>query len=420
MCRSLDSSPGCRYNNKKQKEVAKYMIFKQFQELSLSSLGFGAMRLPLLADGNTIDQQALDRMVDTAMAAGVNYYDTAQPYHGGMSEVALGKSLARYPRSSWYLADKFPGHQNVPGVRELQPEEVFEAQLKRCGVDYFDFYLLHNVNENSMRYYCNPDKHYLEYFLKQKENGRIKHFGFSCHGAPDSLKQFLDQYGKYMEFCQIQLNYLDWKLQDAERKCEILREAGLPVWVMEPVRGGKLASLGEEAEAEMRTLRPEESTAAWAFRWLQTIPQPTVVLSGMSNQAQMEDNIRTFSSEAPHNSEELALLGKIAKSMMGSIPCTACRYCCAGCPIGIDIPNLLNMSNETELGRVSINIMMRYSAIEEGKRAEDCIACGQCREICPQRIDVPAELEKLAKKISEQTTWEEICRQREAAAAANR
>ena len=354
------------------------------------------------------------------MAAGVNYYDTAQPYHGGMSEVALGKSLARYPRSSWYLADKFPGHQNVPGVRELQPEEVFEAQLKRCGVDYFDFYLLHNVNENSMRYYCNPDKHYLEYFLKQKENGRIKHFGFSCHGAPDSLKQFLDQYGKYMEFCQIQLNYLDWKLQDAERKCEILREAGLPVWVMEPVRGGKLASLGEEAEAEMRTLRPEESTAAWAFRWLQTIPQPTVVLSGMSNQAQMEDNIRTFSSEAPLNSEELALLGKIAKSMMGSIPCTACRYCCAGCPIGIDIPNLLNMSNETELGRVSINIMMRYSAIEEGKRAEDCIACGQCREICPQRIDVPAELEKLAKKISEQTTWEEICRQREAAAVANR
>ncbi len=395
------------------------MIFKQFQDLSLSSLGFGAMRLPLLADGNTIDQQALDRMVDTAMAAGVNYYDTAQPYHGGLSEVAIGKSLSRFPRDSWYLADKYPGHQNVPGVKELLPDEVFETQLKRCGVDYFDFYLLHNVNENSMRYYCNPEKHYLEYFLQQKENGRIRHLGFSCHAAPDALKLFLDQYGKYMEFCQIQLNYLDWKLQDAEKKCELIREAGLPVWVMEPVRGGKLASLGEETEAQMRAMRPDESVAAWAFRWLQTVPRPTVILSGMSNQVQMEDNIRTFSSEAPLNSKELALLDSVAKSMMGSIPCTACRYCCAGCPMGIDIPNLLNMSNEAELGKVSINIMMRYSAIDKDKRAEACIACGQCREICPQKIDVPAELGKLAKKLAAQTTWEEICRQREAAAAAN-
>ena len=395
------------------------MIFKLFQDLSLSSLGFGAMRLPLLADGNTIDQQALDRMVDTAMAAGVNYYDTAQPYHGGLSEVAIGKSLSRFPRDSWYLADKYPGHQNVPGVKELLPDEVFEAQLKRCGVDYFDFYLLHNVNENSMRYYCNPEKHYLEYFLQQKEKGRIRHLGFSCHAGPDALKLFLDQYGKYMEFCQIQLNYLDWKLQDAEKKCELIREAGLPVWVMEPVRGGKLASLGEETEAQMRAMRPDESVAAWAFRWLQTVPRPTVILSGMSNQAQMEDNIRTFSSEAPLNSKELALLDSVAKSMMGSIPCTACRYCCAGCPMGIDIPKLLNMSNEAELDKVSIFIMMRYSAIEKDKRAEACIACGQCREICPQKINVPVELEKLAKKIAGQTTWEEICRQREAVAAAN-
>ena len=397
------------------------MIFNPFQELSLSSLGFGAMRLPLEADGKTIDRQALDRMVDTAMAAGVNYYDTAYPYHDGLSEVEIGRSLARYPRESWYLADKFPGHQNVPGVKELQAEEVFEKQLKRCGVDYFDFYLLHNVNENSMHYYCNPDKqHYLAYFLQQKENGRIRHLGFSCHASPDALEQFLDQYGKYMEFCQIQLNYLDWKLQDAEKKCEILREAGLPVWVMEPVRGGKLASLGEGAEAELRAMRPAESIASWAFRWLQTVPQPTVVLSGMSTQEQMEDNIRTFSAEAPLDDRELALIGRIAGSMMGSIPCTACRYCCAGCPMEIDIPKLLNMSNETEMGKVSINIMMRYSAIEKGKRAEACIACGQCREVCPQKIDVPTELAKLAERLAGQTTWEEICRQREAAAAANK
>ena len=232
------------------------MLYNDFQGERLSALGFGAMRLPVLEDGS-IDQAHLDRMVDAAMAAGVNYFDTAHPYHGGKSEVCLGKSLARYPRESWNLADKFPGHQNVKGVKPVTPEGIFEEQLRRCGVDYFDFYLLHNVNENSLAcYYGHPENRFMDYFLEQKARGRIRHLGFSCHAAPAGLEQFLALYGKDLEFCQIQLNYVDWTLQDARRKCEILREAGLPVWVMEPVRGGKLAAFDAGTEARLRALRP--------------------------------------------------------------------------------------------------------------------------------------------------------------------
>ena len=392
------------------------MLHNQFQDLQLSALGFGAMRLPLLPDGSgAIDQAELDRMVDAAMAAGVNYFDTAHPYHDGKSEGAIGRSLARYPRETWHLADKFPGHQNVHGVKELQPAEVFEEQLKRCGVDYFDFYLLHNVNEQSMAYYCNPEKHCLDYFLEQKAKGRIRHLGFSCHAGPEALQEFVDRYGKDLEFCQIQLNYVDWKLQDAEKKVEILRKAGLPIWVMEPVRGGKLASFAEETEAEMHALRPDESCAAWAFRWLQSVPKPTVILSGMSNLKQMKDNLKTFSGEKPLNAAELAVLEKIAKDMQGRIPCTGCRYCCAGCPVGLNIPMILSMANELQVSS-SMNLMMRYSALGDGKRAADCIACGQCREACPQKIDVPAEMAKFAEAISTQKTWEEVCRERAEAA----
>ena len=393
------------------------MLHNQFQDLQLSALGFGAMRLPLLPDGSgAIDQAELDRMVDAAMAAGVNYFDTAHPYHDGKSEGAIGRSLARYPRKTWHLADKFPGHQNVHGVKELQPAEVFEEQLQRCGVDYFDFYLLHNVNEQSMAYYCNPEKHCLDYFLEQKAKGRIRHLGFSCHAGPEALQEFVDRYGKDLEFCQIQLNYVDWKLQNAEKKVEILRKAGLPIWVMEPVRGGKLASFSEETEAEMHALRPDESCAAWAFRWLQSVPKPTVILSGMSNLKQMKDNLKTFSAEKPLNVAELEVLEKIAKDMQGKIPCTGCRYCCAGCPVGLNIPMILSMANELQVSS-SMNLMMRYSALGDGKRAADCIACGQCREACPQKIDVPAEMAKFAERISTQKTWEEVCRERAEAAA---
>ena len=392
------------------------MLYNNFQDLRLSALGFGTMRLPVLADGQ-IDQAEVDRMVDAAMAAGVNYYDTAYPYHGSMSEIAIGKSLARYPRESWYLATKFPGHQNVHGVKPLLPEEVFEEQLQKCGVDFFDFYLIHNVNENSLAYYGNPENRFMDYFVEQKRKGRIKHLGFSCHAAPAGLQRFLDLYGEHVEFCQIQLNFVDWKLQEAEKKCEILKAAGLPVWVMEPVRGGKLAHFAPEIEAKMKALRPDESIPAWCFRWLRTVPKPTMILSGMSNLAQMQDNLKTFEEDRPLNDEELALVYEAAASLARMIPCTGCRYCCAGCPMELDIPTMLSMANDMAVSP-SFNTVARYSALGEGKHADACIACGQCMAACPQKINVPEELRKLDALMSGQKSWEEICRERAAAAEA--
>lgn len=395
------------------------MWYKQFKDHRLSALGFGTMRLPQLdREPSHVDREEVDRMVDAAIDAGVNYFDTAYAYHDGMSEVTIGKSLARYPKEKWFLADKFPGHQNVRGVKELQPEPVFEEQLERCGVEYFDFYLLHNVNESSMRYYGNPEKHCLEYFVEQKQKGRIRHLGFSTHYGPNGLKRFLQEYGKEFEFCQIQLNYVDWRLQDAKQKCEILKEFGLPVWVMESVRGGRLAAFDADTEARMKALRPEESIAAWAFRWLQTVPEPTVILSGMSSLSQMEDNIRSFADERPMNSEELDLLDDIAEKLSGSIPCTGCRYCCAGCPLKLEIPTLMTMANEMEVGGNIQNTIMRYTGLGDGKRAADCVGCGQCREVCPQRIDVPKEMDRLVEVMARQKSWEEVCQEREAAAAA--
>ena len=392
------------------------MIYHSFKGEKLSALGFGLMRLPTDASGN-IDQETFDRMVDLAIENGVNYFDTAYPYHNGMSEIAAGKSLSRYPRECWYLADKFPGHQNVRGVTPLDPKEIFEEQLQKTGVEYFDFYLLHNISENSMYYYGNPENRFMEYFLEQKEKGRIRHLGFSTHAIPETLEAFLREYGKEMEFCQIQLNFVDWKLQYAKEKCEILEKARIPVWVMEPLRGGKLASYSSGIEAQMKAMRPEESVASWALRWLETVPKPTLVLSGMSNLAQMEDNLKTFSAEKPLSAEEIALLETVAAGLADFIPCTACRYCCKGCPMELDIPALLNLANDLSMGS-SINIASRYSALGDGKRASDCIACGQCAEICPQKIAIPEELARFAEKMKKERTWEEICIERAAAAAA--
>ena len=257
------------------------MIYREFQDLKLSALGMGAMRLPVV-DGNdsVIDEAAVNEMVAYAMEHGVNYYDTAWGYHNGNSELVMGRALDRYPRESFYLATKFPGYDlsNMDKV-----EEIFEKQLEKCGVEYFDFYLFHNVCEMNIDAYLDPKYGIFEYLMKQKENGRIKHLGFSAHGSCDVMKRFLEAYGEHMEFCQIQLNYIDWSFQNEKEKVELLKEYHLPVWVMEPLRGGKLAKLSDENEAKLRALRPEGGIPAWAFRFLQTLPEATMVLSGMSN-----------------------------------------------------------------------------------------------------------------------------------------
>ena len=388
------------------------MMTNDFQGKQLSRLGFGTMRLPTNADGS-IDEAQVTEMTAYAIAHGVNYFDTAYPYHGGGSERVIGRVLSKYPRDSYYLATKYPGHQIIS--TGYNPAEIFEEQLKKCGVEYFDFYLLHNVYEKSMEVYLDPQWGIVDYFKEQKRLGRIKHLGFSCHAETKGLKEFLDERGEDMEFCQIQLNYLDWTLQDAKGKYDLLTERGIPVWIMEPVRGGRLAKLSEAEEAKLKALRPEGSISSWGFRFLQELPNVKMVLSGMSNMEQMVDNVKTFSEDKPLTAEETALLLDIAEGMKDSIPCTGCRYCCDGCPAGLDIPGLISTYNEIRFSP-AVNVAMRIEFMPEDKKPTACIGCGQCTRMCPQNIDVPGALKDFAEKLSKLPSWAEICRQREAAA----
>ena len=381
------------------------MMYRDFQGKQLSSLGFGAMRLPQLQDGS-VDVAQVEKMVAYAIEHGVNYFDTAYPYHGGMSERVMGEVLSQYPRESYYLADKFPGHQYM---EKYDPAALFEEQLHRCKVEYFDFYLLHNVYEESLATYLDPRWGIMEYFIEQKRLGRIKHLGFSTHGQLPFLKDFLEKYGKDMEFCQIQLNYLDWTLQNGREKYELLVQHNIPVWVMEPVRGGKLANFSDE---RLQSLRPDASTASWGFRFLQALPNVKVILSGMSNMDQITDNVHTFRNEQPLSQQEIALLLDIAEGMKNAIPCTACRYCCDGCPMGLNIPAMMSICSDIRFAPV-VNSVMMLQALPEDKQPSACIACGKCTKVCPQGIDIPAVMKELAQRMESIPSWAEICRQRE-------
>lgn len=377
----------------------KKMVYKNFQDLKLSALGMGAMRLPVIdGDDARIDESAAQKMVDYAMEHGVNYYDTAWGYHNGNSELVMGKALSKYPRDSYYLATKFPGYDlsNMDKV-----EEIFEKQLEKCGVEYFDFYLFHNVCEMNIDAYLNREYGIYEYLLKQKKEGRIRHLGFSAHGSVEVMKRFLEAYGKDMEFCQIQLNYLDWSFQDAKGKVELLNQHNIPVWVMEPLRGGKLASLTEEETAKLKELRPEETVPAWAFRFLQSLPSVTVVLSGMSDMTQMQENIRTFEEDKPLNDGEMKALLQMADEMVSKIalPCTACHYCVSHCPQELDIPGLLALYNEHCFTGGGFIAPMAMSAIPEDKRPNSCIGCRSCEAVCPQQIKISEAMADFAQKL---------------------
>jgi predicted aldo/keto reductase-like oxidoreductase len=384
------------------------MIFSEFQDKRLPLLGFGAMRLPVTAEG-IVDEQQVEQMVRYAMEHGVNYFDTAYPYHAGVSELVMGKVLKQYPRESYYLADKYPGHQILS---DYDPAVMFEQQLKKCGVEYFDFYLLHNVYEKSIETYLDPRWGILDYFREQKRLGRIKHLGFSSHGRVELLRRFLDICGEDMEFCQIQLNYLDWTLQDARTKYDLLTERGIPVWVMEPVRGGKLVNLKEDDCAKLKLLRPEESTAAWGFRFLQGLPNVKMILSGMSNMAQLQDNINTFEQRKSLDDQEMQRIFEIAEGLKNTIPCTACRYCVEGCPMGLDIPTYISVLNDLRFAPVT-NTAMMLEFTPEDKKPSACIACGKCSRVCPQNIDIPATMQELTETLKKVPSWREVCRQRE-------
>lgn len=375
------------------------MVYKDFQDIKLSALGMGAMRLPVVdGDDAKIDEAAAEAMVDYAMEHGVNYYDTAWGYHDGNSELVMGRALHKYPREQFYLATKFPGYDlsNMPKVKE-----IFEKQLEKCQVEYFDFYLFHNVCEMNIDAYLDEKYGIFDYLIEQKKNGRIRHLGFSAHGNYDVMKRFLDAYGEHMEFCQIQLNYVDWSFQNAKEKVELLKEYNIPVWVMEPLRGGKLATLPERETKALKAMRPDEEIPAWAFRFLQSIPEVTMILSGMSNAEQMKANIETFETDKPLTDTEMKNLLAIADGMLnGTLPCTACHYCTSHCPKGLDIPMLLNLYNEHSFTGGGFIAPMALSAVPQDKWPSACIGCRSCEKVCPQQIKISEAMADFTRRLN--------------------
>lgn len=313
----------------------------------------------------------------------------------------LGRALARHPRESYYLADKFPGYDlsNMGRVKE-----IFEEQLRKTGAGHFDFYLFHNVCEKNVEEYLDPAHGILDYLFAQKEAGRIRHLGFSAHGDIPCTERFLEAYGEHMEFCQLQINYLDWEFQNARGKVELLGRYGIPVWVMEPVRGGKLAQLSPDNAALLAAARPDETPAAWAFRFVQGIPEVVVTLSGMSDFEQLRQNVATFSEERPLSEADRAALAEVVRNMIsrGTVPCTACHYCTSHCPMGLDIPKLLELYNEATVtgGSGGFIPQMFVGALPEDKRPSACVGCGSCAAVCPQGIDVPGTLADFAARLA--------------------
>ena len=390
------------------------MKYVNFQDKKLSRLGFGAMRFPTVASDGPVDFAKTEELIKYAYGKGVNYYDTAYIYHGGKSEETIGKILSQFPRDSWYLADKLPGNFiNVvdgkfvieiafAGIKEVfgSLNEIFEKQLARCGVDYFDFYLLHNVTEDTFDLYTDEKLGFVDFVLEQKRNGRIKHVGFSAHARYDTLEKFVEKYDCF-EFAQLQINYLDWSLQDSGKKYELLTKHGIPVVVMEPVRGGKLANPGTKPIEILKAARAGDSPAQWAFRFLQDLPNVSVVLSGMTTMEQVVENIEIFGKDDPMTDSDKAVLNNVVEAMADFVPCTACRYCCGDCPKALDIPLLINTYNEAVV-EASWLVNAAIEGFSEDKKPSSCIACGACNPHCPQGIDIPDVMSKFAGWIAEQ------------------
>ncbi|MCR5420751.1 MAG: aldo/keto reductase [Lachnospiraceae bacterium] len=363
----------------------------------MPKLGFGLMRLPEKA--GVIDHEQVCRMVDKYMKAGMNYFDTAYVYHGGKSEVAAREALVkRYPRDSFMLATKLPAWEMR---QKSDSDRLFNEQCERAGVDYFDFYLLHSIEDGSNydtyeKYDC------FKWGLDKKKEGKIKHFGFSYHGSPELLVEILNKHPE-VEFVQIQLNYLD-RTNPVVRSQElynILQERNIPIIVMEPVRGGMLADLGPETEAKFKERQPDKSVASWALRFVGSLPGVMTILSGMSSEEQMDDNISTFTDFEPVSEDELKIINEVTEEIlsMPQIGCTSCKYCCDGCPKKISIPDVFR----------TVNTLRRYpddwrsknfyaGLIQRSGKASDCIACGQCERVCPQHLPI-IELLKEASEI---------------------
>ncbi|MDR1066907.1 MAG: aldo/keto reductase [Clostridiales bacterium] len=362
--------------------------FKGNERISL--LGFGCMRLPLKGEKpGDIDEEKFQEMIDLAIKRGVNYFDTAYIYHAGHSEPAVGRALAKYPRESFKLATKLPTWLIKS---ESDIERIFNEQLERCGVDYFDFYLVHSIDASKLDII---EKNRICGHLAEKRNqGKIRHLGFSFHDTPDVLEKVVKMYK--WEFGQIMVNYIDWELQDAKRQYEILEENGIPAIVMEPVKGGALTNLTNEATAIFQKADPNSDPASWALRYAASLPNVFTVLSGMSNIDQMTQNLDTFSNFRPMTDEDYKTVKKAvaAYRLSSNIQCTACNYC-MDCKFGVDIPKVFAIYNQYLRDNEKFRFSMNYSILPQKNRASSCVACGECEKACPQHLKISSLMKKV-------------------------
>ena len=357
------------------------------QEVSL--LGMGCMRLPVIAETNEIDYDKTEEMIEFAMKNGINYYDTAYPYHNGQSELVIGKILKKYPRNKFNLASKMPSWE----LKNLEDaKRIFEEQLVKCQVEYFDFYLCHAMNLDYHETYKKLGVY--EYLYKLRKEGKIRHLGFSFHDAPQNIIPIAEELD--WDFAQIQFNYLDYEMQDAKKQYDELSKRGISVVVMEPVRGGMLANITPEAQKLFKEKEPNMSIASWALRYVAHFPNVKVILSGMSNLEQLTDNINTFTNYKELTDKDLEIIEEAKKLILGNdfIPCTGCRYCMP-CPLGVNIPRIFSIFNNYGIHKDIEKFKNQISKLEEKELPKNCIKCGKCVKACPQGIKIFEQLEKI-------------------------
>jgi len=362
------------------------MKYFKFGQLNISELGFGLMRLPLKGPKTgDIDFDMAEKLIDLAIDHGVTYFDTAYGYHDGQSENFVGKYLSKYERSGYQLADKFPGYDLLMFGRF---DEIFEEQLKKCKVDYFDFYLLHNLCELNLDSYLSSRFNIHDKIKKLKDEGKVKHIGVSNHGNPDTLRKFLKEYSDIVEFCQIQLNFMDWTFQNAKELVDILNEYEIPIFVMEPLRGGTVLNRASVEDA---------------FNFVRKVEGVKLVLSGMSDMDQVIQNCDIFSKDNEMSTDRFNELIEKENARLESvnIPCTACNYCREYCSRKLNIPYLLELKNQFHSTENDFIAPMAMAALPVEKQPQSCIECHECEKVCPQKIDISNELKTFAKELDE-------------------
>ena len=364
--------------------------------LKVSALGFGTMRLPLLEDGVTVDEKEAVRIIRHAIDSGVNYVDTAYPYHQGTSEIVVGKALGDGYRDKVFLADKSPIWKLE---KESEFDSILEEQLQKLQTDHIDFYLLHALNKE--RFEKIKNFHLIDHMLEARKAGKIRYLGFSFHDDLEVFKQIVD-YTDQWDFCQIQYNYIDTQVQAGDKGYELAAKMGVPMVIMEPVKGGRLANLPEEAKEALNEADPDRSAASWALRWVGSHENVKVILSGMSSMEQLEDNLETFGKFQPLTEAEEEAVEKAADLIRSRVKngCTSCRYCMP-CPFGVNIPEMFSIWNNCAMFDEEEKAKKAYAEQKvQDASADLCKKCGACEKACPQGLSIRADLEKVAKELN--------------------